>query len=596
MLRYLLATAISTMLIVAVQAASPLAIQPRTGDIYVIAHRGAHQNIPENTLPAYAKAIELGADFIEIDLRTTRDGELVSIHNATVGAYVQDGFNAAVRDLTLDQLRALDIGIRQGPQWAGQRVPTLDEILELSKDRIGIYLDLKDASIQQVARRIVEFGMERQVVWCISPDRVKEIRAACPNCIPMPDPESEATLVPMLSETRPAIVAPVWSDFSSTFSAKCQKFGAMVFVDEQEPSKRNWQQAIDWGADGIQTDDPQRLIEFLRRRRAARVGTLVKVYPKLTLPDRWQYSAPLIAPERRSDEPSRAQKDPTVVYHDGRWHVFMTVKLPGRSAIEHCSFRNWEDADRSARTILSISDSEYYCAPQVFYFAPHQKWYLVYQMGVPGRSKMWVAYSTTSDIDDPNSWTQAKPMLDGGEDDPRVVGGLDYWIICDTQRAYLFFTSLNGKMWRMWTELSAFPHGFDHCELALQGKIFEASHTYRLKGRDQFLTIIEENGRRHYKAYLADRLDGQWRPLRDTEARPFAGAANVRPAEHVTAWTDNISHGELLRDGIDQTLTVDPAKLRFLFQGMLEKNKGGKGYGQFQWRLGLLTPVATSPE
>ena len=57
------------------------------------------------------------------------------------------------------------------------------------------------------------------------------------------------------------------------------------------------------------------------------------------------------------------------------------------------------------------------------------------------------------------------------------------------------------------------------------------------------------------------------------------------------AWTDNVSHGELIRDGIDQTLTVDPDKLRFLFQGMLEKDKGGRGYGQFQWRLGMLTPV-----
>ena len=67
-------------------------------------------------------------------------------------------------------------------------------------------------------------------------------------------------------------------------------------------------------------------------------------------------------------------------------------------------------------------------------------------------------------------------------------------------------------MWRLWTKLEDFPNGFDHCELALEAKIFEASHTYRLKGLDKYLTIIEENGRRYYKAYLADRLDGQWTP------------------------------------------------------------------------------------
>lgn len=314
------------------------------------------------------------------------------------------------------------------------------------------------------------------------------------------------------------------------------------------------------------------------------------------LPAAWEYSAPLIAPEKRELEPSHAQKDPTVVFHQGKWHVFMTVKLPKKSAIEYCSFADWKDADKAARTILRISDSDYYCAPQVFYFAPHRKWYLVYQVGVEGRNKMWVAYSTTTTIDDPESWTQAAPMLDGGDDDPRAVGGLDYWIICDDQRAYLFFTSLDGRMWRLWTALEEFPQGMRDCQLALQARIFEASHTYLLAGLDKYLTIIEENGRRYYKAYVADRLDGPWTPVADTADRPFAGWQNVRPAEGVEPWTDNISHGELLRQGSDQTLTIDPHNLRLLFQGMWDKDKGGQSYGQFQWRLGLLTPASTATD
>lgn len=316
---------------------------------------------------------------------------------------------------------------------------------------------------------------------------------------------------------------------------------------------------------------------------------------QLALPGAWEYSAPLIAPEPRAENPSRAQKDPTVVFHNGKWHVFMTVKLPAKSAIEYGSFARWEDANAAPRTVLEISDSGYYCAPQVFYFRPHGKWYLVYQVGVPGADKMWVAYSTTTDLEKPQSWTQAQPMLDGGKDDPRKVGGLDYWIICDDARAYLFYTSLDGRMWRLWTRLQDFPRGFAHCELALQARIFEASHTYKLKGMNKYLTLIEENGRRYYKAYIADRLDGMWTPIADTPERPFAGWNNVRPAAGVEPWTDNISHGELLRDGPDETLTVDPANLRFLFQGMWDKHKSGKEYGQFQWRIGLLTPVASRP-
>ena len=114
--------------------------------------------------------------------------------------------------------------------------------------------------------------------------------------------------------------------------------------------------------------------------------------PAFQVPAIWEYSVPLIAPEPRQTDPSRAQKDPTVVYHNGKWHVFMTVKLPDKSAIEYCSFENWDDADESPRTILKVSDSDYYCAPQVFYFTPHRQWYLIYQMGVPGAKKMWVAH------------------------------------------------------------------------------------------------------------------------------------------------------------------------------------------------------------
>lgn len=325
-------------------------------------------------------------------------------------------------------------------------------------------------------------------------------------------------------------------------------------------------------------------------------GPAAPAAPAFAAPALWEYTAPLITPEKRTADPSRAQKDPTVVFHEGRWHVFMTVKLPGRSVIEYCSFATWEEADKAPRRLLNLSDSKYFCAPQVVYFRPHKLWYLIYQLGTPTpRKMMWVAYSTTADLADPASWTPARPMLDGGEKDPRTVGGLDYWIVCDAERAYLFYTSLDGKLWRLWAPLAEFPNGFGHCALALQARIFEASHTYRLKGQERYLTLIEENGQRFYKAYLADRLDGPWTPLADTPERPFAGWQNIRPAPGVTPWTDNVSHGELLRDGCDETLTVDPANLRFLFQGMLESDKAGKAYGDFPWRLGLLTPAKAAP-
>jgi len=309
----------------------------------------------------------------------------------------------------------------------------------------------------------------------------------------------------------------------------------------------------------------------------------------LKAPFAWTLSAPLIAPATRPDGPCVAVKDPTVVFFEGKWHVFMTVRRAAPPVgMEYVSFEKWEDTDKAPRHVLGWHD-RYNCAPQVFYFRPHKKWYLVYQWGNPDRKLMQPAYATTGKISDPASWSPGHLFFPDA--DPKGVSKwLDFWVICDAQRAYLFFTSLDGRLWRMWTPIEKFPDGFDHCELALQADIFEAAHIYRLLGQEKYLAIIEAQGkagRRYYKAYTADRLDAAWLPLADTEDRPFAGAANVRQPE--SPWADNISHGELLRAGCDETLTVDPAKLQFLIQGVNNDAKGNQGYGGIPWRLGLLT-------
>ena len=85
---------------------------------------------------------------------------------------------------------------------------------------------------------------------------------------------------------------------------------------------------------------------------------------------------------------------------------------------------------------------------------------------------------------------------------------------------------------------------------------------------------FSEGGRRYYKAYLAERLDGDWKPLAATREKPFASAANVR--ETGGHWTDFIRHGELLRTGHDETLEIDPAGLKILFQGVSDPRRAGK--------------------
>ncbi|MBI5690282.1 MAG: hypothetical protein HZC55_09285 [Verrucomicrobia bacterium] len=302
---------------------------------------------------------------------------------------------------------------------------------------------------------------------------------------------------------------------------------------------------------------------------------------------RWRASGPLIdvAGGRAAADPHVALKDPTVVFHDGRWHLFGTLrKRSGTVCMQYFAFDDWTAANAASRQEISFTD-KYHCAPQVFYFRPHRRWYLIYQLSDPARSPVLAPYcSTTQTLGDAASWSRPQLMVTPAPPKPRW---LDFWVICDEVKAHLFYTTLDGHLWRRETRLAEFPLGWSEAVLAIKADIFEASHTYKLKGRPEYLTIIEAQapGRRYYMAYLADRLEGPWRPLADSLARPFTAQENV---EQSPVWTASISHGELLRAGIDERLEVDPENLRFLFQGASEPEYRGSGYGGIPWRLGLL--------
>jgi hypothetical protein len=305
---------------------------------------------------------------------------------------------------------------------------------------------------------------------------------------------------------------------------------------------------------------------------------------------RWKSSGPLLDVEaqRAAEDPHVALKDPSIVFHDGRWHLFVTLRMKsGRVCMQYVSFTDWAQANTARRELISFTD-KYHCAPQVFYFTPHRRWYLIYQLANPEQTPAMGPYaSTTTNLGDAKSWSKPDLMVTNPAPGQKWI---DFWVICDADKAHLFYTSNNGKMWRRETKLADFPRGWSQQVLALEGDIFEASATYKLKGRAQYLTIIEAQtaGRRYYTAYLADRLEGPWRGLADTLTRPFAARENV---EQSPEWTASISHGELIRAGVDEHMEVDPDHLRFLYQGVSEADYRGAKYGGIPWRLGLLEAV-----
>jgi glycerophosphoryl diester phosphodiesterase len=238
----------------------PVLKPPKHGGVYVVAHRGAHIDIPENSIPAYSKAIALGVDFVEVDIRTTKDGQFVSVHNREIDAYVP-GASGMIKDFTLAELKAFDIGSRVGPEWEGTKIPTFEEILELCRGKCGIYLDLKEAAVEPLIDLVNAHGMTSDVLWYADDNDLEEVIRLCPECIIMPDPGPEKNLPALIDRLKPEVIAAVWKHYSRRFVETCHAAGAIVIVDEREPDC--WKDALQWGSDGIQTDHPEELITVI---------------------------------------------------------------------------------------------------------------------------------------------------------------------------------------------------------------------------------------------------------------------------------------------------------------------------------------------
>jgi glycerophosphoryl diester phosphodiesterase len=129
-----------------------------------VAHRGATAYAPENTIAGFDLAVDMKADYIEIDVQRSKDGELVLIHDTTVNR-TTDG-TGKVGDLTFEQLRSLDAGSSKGKEFTGELIPTFEEILDRYRGKVGILIELKAPELypgveEQVAEAIKKRNLDK---------------------------------------------------------------------------------------------------------------------------------------------------------------------------------------------------------------------------------------------------------------------------------------------------------------------------------------------------------------------------------------------------------------------------------------------------
>lgn len=131
--------------------------------VQVIGHRGYSAEYPENTLSSFKGAMEMGADYVELDVQLTKDGEVVVFHDNDLSRIV--GCEGTIADYTLEELKAMDFGAYFSPSYAGEPIPTLAEVMELVKpSECGIYLELKNiGDVEGFADKVVAIATEYEM-------------------------------------------------------------------------------------------------------------------------------------------------------------------------------------------------------------------------------------------------------------------------------------------------------------------------------------------------------------------------------------------------------------------------------------------------
>jgi hypothetical protein len=263
-------------------------------------------------------------------------------------------------------------------------------------------------------------------------------------------------------------------------------------------------------------------------------------------------------------------KDPTIVYYGGKWHLFYTgrdVGVGGNYRMGYASAPTMPELNNATRHYLSsLNGGSYFCAPQVFWFVERSLWYLIYQSG------LGPTFSTNTDISDPNGWAAGISMGFSG-------GTVDYWCISDGSYVYCFYSPLGTTILARRTTVEDFPYNWSAAWTAAT-ETFEAVHVYKNLADGKFYMMVEDVSR-HFELWTASDLGGTWTKLAENWAH---GNQLVDTADH---WTDQVSHGEIIRAGVDEKLEINSInRCEILIQGVVDGSYGD--YGNIPYDLGII--------
>jgi len=230
--------------------------------VEIVCHKGANEYAPENTFAAAQLCLDWGVDYVEVDVWPSRDGVFYLLHDATVDR-TTNGTGHIVA-LTSKEIDGLDAGSWFSPQFAGERVPRLEDFLRWIKGRAKVFLDVKFAHPQQLIDLLYETGMAHDCfLWSHSPRWMRLARELDPTLALKVNVASIADVVEAHERYHADIVEVRLDDMSQGLVEACCRRGIKVMVIQMENAPQAFREVLAWGADMVNLNHADTLLRVL---------------------------------------------------------------------------------------------------------------------------------------------------------------------------------------------------------------------------------------------------------------------------------------------------------------------------------------------
>jgi glycerophosphoryl diester phosphodiesterase len=249
---------------VTIAHAEGLAEELRSGRMLLGGHRGNPDECPENTLASFQSAIDLGVDLIECDVHRSEDGGLPVIHDHLLDR-TTDG-SGLVRDHSMAELKRFDAGSWKDPRFAGERIPSLDEVLALAKGRVGVAIEIKNlplpyAGIEEaVVRAVNDAGMVQEVVVISFDHRsIKRIAELEPQMLTgVLEASRPVDILRVMDDAEADVFCPHWASIEPETAEELHAAGKLIGVwTVDDPVSLAWSKAL--RANAIYTNKPREI-------------------------------------------------------------------------------------------------------------------------------------------------------------------------------------------------------------------------------------------------------------------------------------------------------------------------------------------------